>query len=151
MLSWLFQCFTGVPGPFQVIIPLTPTLMAEQSIPTILYLCWGLSLLTSSILRLSLLIHIQVFQIISLVQQSNFKFQSCLPGHLQPSRLSHYPSTNRNSDQIPTRAVRVTHISVLTALGTNIQLGLSSFYSLYVDLLSHFRITISRETMAKSS
>lgn len=34
---------------------------------------------------------------------NNFKFQSCLPGHLQPSRLSHYPSTNRSSDQIPTR------------------------------------------------
>lgn len=94
--SWLFYCFTGVPGPTQVIIPLTPTLMAEYSLPKILCFCWGLSLLTRSILHLSLLIHMPVFPIISLVQQSNFKFQSCLPGHLQPSRLSHYPSTNRN-------------------------------------------------------
>lgn len=41
--------------------------------------------------------------------------------------------------------------SVLTALGTDIQLGLTSFYPLYVDLLPHCRIRVSMQAMAKSS
>lgn len=93
--SWPFYCFTGVPGPIQVIIPLTPTLMAEHSLPTILYLCWGLSPLHSQYLVFVLAnSHASFPEHIS--GPGNFKFQSFLPGHLQPSRLSHYPSTNRN-------------------------------------------------------
>lgn len=98
-----FHSITGVPGPIQVIIPLTPALMAEHFLPTVLYLCRELSLLTHNILHLFLLNRIQVFQVASPVQQSNFKFQSCLPGHLQPSHLSQCPCTNRNADQIPSR------------------------------------------------
>lgn len=104
-----------MPGPIQVIIPLTPALMPKRSLPTILYLCRELSLLTHSILHLSLLNHIQVFQVTSLVQQSNFEFWSCLPGHLQPSHLSQCPNTNRNFDQIPSRPQSCEHCTQLCA------------------------------------
>lgn len=98
-----------------MIIPLSPALMAEHSLATIMYLCRELSLLTRHSLHLSLLNHIQVFQVRSLIQQSNFKFQSCLPGHLQPSHLSQCPSTNRNPHQIPSRPRSYEHCTQLSA------------------------------------
>lgn len=101
---------TGVLDPIWVLASLPPALSVGHSFPTILYLCRDLFLLMYSILHLSLLNHLQVFQATSLVYQGHFKFQPCLPGHPQPARLSQCLSSRRNADQIPCRPRRTRHI-----------------------------------------
>lgn len=99
----VFHSSTGVLDPIWVVVSLPPALSVGHSFPTVLYLCRDLFLLMCSILHLSLLNHLQVFQATSPVYQGHFKFQPCLPGHLQPSRLSQCLSSSRNADQIPCR------------------------------------------------